>query len=283
LSWRQKYRVRALPLRRKLALAKARPAESPEPSALDDNSDFTQARPSARRSLKLLALWLPLWFAPVLFALTLTGWHSVYTSLGVFFSKMAVVTFGGAYAALTYVSQQAVEHFAWLTPAQMMDGLALAESTPGPLILVLQFVGFLAAYQSAGGEVPLLAGVLGALLTVWVTFVPCFLWIFLGAPYIERLRHNRAWAGALSAITAAVVGVIGSLALWFTLHMLFAEVHRASFAGIVTIEMPALASLHVIPALITAAALLLLFALKRGLALTLAACALLGVLARLVY
>ena len=143
-------------------------------------------------ALKLLALWLPLWFAPVLLCAWLLGPDSTYTQLGVFFSKMAVVTFGGAYAVLTYVAQQAVERFAWVTPAQMLDGLGLAESTPGPLILVVQFVGFLAAYQAAGGDHPLLAGVLGALLTVWVTFVPCFLWIFLGAPYIEALRGNVA-------------------------------------------------------------------------------------------
>ncbi len=239
--------------------------------------------PTIGRAVKLLALWLPLWFAPVLLALALTGGQSVYTSLGVFFSKMAVVTFGGAYAALAYVAQQAVEHFGWVTPAQMVDGLALAESTPGPLILVLQFVGFLAAYQTAGSAIPLLAGVLGALLTVWVTFVPCFLWIFLGAPYVERLRDHRAWTGALSAITAAVVGVIGSLALWFALHVLFAEVRPATFAGILSIELPAPASLRVLPALTTATALVLIFVLKRGLGLTLAICALLGVLARLAY
>src|SRR6185295_7098014 len=137
--------------------------------------------------------------------------------------KMAVVTFGGAYAVLTCVAQQAVERFAWVTPAQMLDGLGLAESTPGPLIMVVQFVGFLAAYQLAGNEHALLAGVLGATLTVWVTFVPCFLWIFLGAPYIETLRGNLPLASALAAITAAVVGVIANLALWFAIHVLFAQ------------------------------------------------------------
>jgi chromate transporter len=178
---------------------------------------LTQAQPSASRALKLLALWLPLWFAPVLACAWWLGTASTYTQLGVFFSKMAVVTFGGAYAVLTYVAQQAVERFAWVTPAQMLDGLGLAESTPGPLIMVVQFVGFLAAYQVAAGDHPLLSGVLGALLTVWVTFVPCFLWIFLGAPYIEALRGNVALASALAAITAAVVGVIANLALWFRL------------------------------------------------------------------
>lgn len=239
--------------------------------------------PPIGRAVKLLALWLPLWFAPVLLAAALAGSTSVYTSLGVFFSKMAVVTFGGAYAALAYVAQQAVGHFGWLTPAQMVDGLALAESTPGPLILVLQFVGFLAAYQNAGSGTPWLAGVLGALLTVWVTFVPCFLWIFLGAPYVERLRGHRAWAGALSAITAAVVGVIASLALWFALHVLFADVRPTSIAGPVILELPTLSSLRMMPALITAVALVMMLALKRGLGLTLTTCAVLGVLARLAY
>ena len=163
----------------------------------------------------------------------LSGPHSTYTQLGVFFSKMAVVTFGGAYAVLTYVAQQAVERFAWVTPAQMLDGLGLAESTPGPLILVVQFVGFLAAYQAAGSDHPMLAGVVGAMLTVWVTFVPCFLWIFLGAPYIEALRGNAALASALAAITAAVVGVIANLALWFASHVLFAKLGAYGVPGMV--------------------------------------------------
>jgi chromate transporter len=196
------------------------------------------------------------------------GASSTYTQLGVFFSKMAVVTFGGAYAVLTYVAQQAVERFAWVTPAQMLDGLGLAESTPGPLIMVVQFVGFLAAYQVAAGDHPLLSGVLGALLTVWVTFVPCFLWIFLGAPYIEALRGNAALASALAAITAAVVGVIANLALWFATHVLFARLGQHG--------MPDLSSLRLVPALLTGVAMTLLFVLKWNLARTLAVCAALG-------
>jgi chromate transporter len=192
----------------------------------------------------------------------------VFTRLGGFFSQMAVVTFGGAYAVLAYVAQQAVERFGWITPTQMLDGMGLAESTPGPLILVLQFVGFLAAYQVAGNDHPLLAGVLGALITVWVTFVPCFLWIFLGAPYVEALRGNQALSSALAAITAAVVGVIANLALWFATHVLFANV---SAGGI-----PELGSLRWIPAALTAAALVMMFALKWTLARVLAASVLLG-------
>jgi chromate transporter len=198
----------------------------------------------------LLALWLPLWFTPVLLCAVLMGNTHVFTQLGLFFSQMAVVTFGGAYAVLSYVAQQAVERYAWITPGQMMDGLGLAETTPGPLILVVQFVGFLAAYQAAGGEHPLLAGVLGALITVWVTFVPCFLWIFLGAPYVERLRGNQALGSALAAITSAVVGVIASLVLWFATHVLFS---RVSTTGI-----PDFTSLQWIPAGLTLVALLML-------------------------
>jgi chromate transporter len=229
---------------------------------------LTQVAPTAGRSLKLLALWLPLWLVPLLLCAALLGVASVYTQIGVFFSKMAVVTFGGAYAVLAYVAQQAVERFAWLTPAQMLDGLGLAESTPGPLILVLQFVGFIAAYQSAGAAHPLLAGVLGAVLTVWVTFVPCFLWIFLGAPYIESLRGNAGLGSALAAITAAVVGVIANLALWFAAHVLF-ERQTAHV-------LPDLSSIRVVPALLTAAALVMLFGLKWHLGRTLAMCAALG-------
>jgi chromate transporter len=169
---------------------------------------------------------------------------------------------------LTYVAQQAVERFAWVTPAQMLDGLGLAESTPGPLIMVVQFVGFLAAYQAAGADHPLFAGVLGAALTVWVTFVPCFLWIFLGAPYIEALRSNVALSSALAAITAAVVGVIANLALWFASHVLFT---RVDAHGI-----PALESIQLVPAILTSVALVMMFVLKWNLARTLIVSAVLG-------
>jgi chromate transporter len=181
---------------------------------------------------------------------------------------MAVVSFGGAYAVLSYAAQQAVERFAWLSPGQMLDGLGLAESTPGPLILVVQFVGFLAAYHAAAGDHALLAGMLGAMLTVWVTFVPCFLWIFLGAPYVESLRGNVALASALAAITAAVVGVIANLALWFASHVLFAQL---SAHGV-----PEWSSIRPWPALLTGIAILLLFVLKWNLGRVLAVCALLG-------
>ncbi|HEU5135914.1 MAG TPA: chromate efflux transporter [Steroidobacteraceae bacterium] len=250
------------------AAAPVTPVGTAGPPPLVDAGLLTRVRPPAMRSIKLLALWLPLWFAPVLACAWLLGTDSTYTQLGVFFSKMAVVTFGGAYAVLAYVAQQAVERFAWVTPTQMVDGLGLAETTPGPLILVVQFVGFLAAYQAAGAAHPLLAGALGAVLTVWVTFVPCFLWIFLGAPYIEALRGNVALASALATITAAVVGVIANLALWFASHVLFA---RPGPYGL-----PDPASLRIVPALLTGVALASMFVFKWNLARTLAACAVLG-------
>src|SRR5206468_3561088 len=159
----------------------------------------------------------------------------------IFFSKMAVVTFGGAYAVLAYVAQQVVDTYGWLRPGEMLDGLGMAETTPGPLIMVTQFVGFMAAYRDAGALHPMLAGILGGLLTTWVTFVPCFLWIFLGAPYIEVLRGNKALSAALSAITAAVVGVILNLAVWFALHVLFTEVHQMRVIGL-TLDVPLLTS-----------------------------------------
>ena len=241
---------------------------APVPDAAEEESALARTAPTPGRAWRLLALWLPIWFAPVLLAAWLAGPAHVYTQIGVFFSKMAVVTFGGAYAALSYVAQQAVESFAWITPAQMLDGLDLAESTPGPLILVLQFVGFLAGYQAAGSDVPWLAAVIGALMTVWVTFVPCFLWIFLGAPYVEALRENERLTSALNAIMGAVVGVIANLALWFALHVWFA---RRTTDGL-----PAFDSLQWIPVTLTVIALLLTFALRRGLGVTLLVCAALG-------
>ncbi|OYY83562.1 MAG: chromate transporter, partial [Rhizobiales bacterium 35-66-30] len=184
-----------------------------------ERGELTHAEPSWGRAFRVIAVWLPIWLGPVLLLWLLTDSSSVWTQLGAFFSSMAVVTFGGAYAVLAYVAQAAVDTFGWLAPGEMVDGLGLAETTPGPLIMVLQFVGFLAAYRAPGVLDPLLAGCLGALLTTWVTFAPCFFWIFLGAPYIEALRGNKAISSALSAITAAVVGVVMNLALWFALHV----------------------------------------------------------------
>ena len=179
------------------------------------------ARPSLGRALRVTAVCLTLWWVPVLLTGAVLGWDHVLFRQGLFFSKAALVTFGGAYAVLPYVSQQAVEHYQWLQPGQMLDGLALAETTPGPLIMVLQFVGFVGAWQQPAPFSPLVGATLGAAITTWVTFLPCFLWIFLGAPYLERLREHRALTAALSAITAAVAGVVLNLAVWFGSHVLW--------------------------------------------------------------
>lgn len=218
---------------------------------------------SARHTLAVAALWLALWFVPVLAIVAVLGSDNVYAEIAVFFSKMAVVTFGGAYAVLAYVAQQAVEHYRWLSPPEMLDGLGLAESTPGPLIMVLQFVGFMGAYRAPGGLPPLLAGTLGGLLATWVTFAPCFLWIFLGAPFIERLRGNASLSGALSAITAAVVGVVANLAVWFMIHTLFRDVHPFH-AGLLSFDMPSLASIEPLALALSIATILATFVLKAG-------------------
>ncbi|WP_309083389.1 chromate efflux transporter [Chelativorans sp.] len=216
------------------------------------------ARPNLGWSLKISAILLALWLVPVLLLLATLGPENVFSQIAIFFSQMAVVTFGGAYAVLAYVAQQAVEHYGWLRPGEMLDGLGMAETTPGPLIMVVQFVGFMAAYRDPGGLDPMLAATLAAMLTTWVTFVPCFLWIFLGAPFIETLRENRAMTGAMSAITAAVVGVILNLAIWFSLHVLFREVFSWTGFGM-DIEVPVWSSVNVPALVLTAAAILAIF------------------------
>ncbi|MDO8358797.1 MAG: chromate efflux transporter [Devosia sp.] len=232
------------------------------------------------RSLGTVVVWGALWLAPLLLIVPLLGWSGIFASIWLFFSQMAVVTFGGAYAVLAYVAQQAVQGFGWLRPGEMVDGLALAETTPGPLVMVLSFVGFLAAFRAPSGLDPLLAGVLGATLTTWVTFVPCFLWIFLGAPYVERLRSNKALSGALASITAAVVGVILNLALWFAIHVLFRDVGVAHW-GPVTIAAPAWSSINLAAVGLSIVAALALFHFRAGILGTLAIAGALGVMANL--
>src|SRR6266581_5940058 len=195
---------------------------SDQPSLLGDELP-EHAHPTMARALSVSAVWLALWLVPVIAILATLGTGNVFSEIAVFFSKMAVVTFGGAYAVLSYVAQQAVENYGWLKPGEMLDGLGMAETTPGPLIMVLQFVGFMAAYRDPGPLAPMMAGTLGGLLATWVTFTPCFLWIFLGAPFVEVLRGNKALNAALSAITAAVVGVVLNLAIWFAIHSVFRE------------------------------------------------------------
>jgi chromate transporter len=236
-------------------------------------------RPSSARALKVLLVCLALWIVPVAAIVATLGPDDVLAQIAIFFSKMAVVTFGGAYAVLAYVAQEAVQHYGWLKPGEMLDGLGMAETTPGPLIMVTQFVGFMAAFRAPGALPPLLAGTLGGILTTWVTFVPCFLWIFLGAPYIEALRGNKGLSGALSAITAAVVGVILNLALWFALHTLFGELHEASGLG-ARLDLPVSTSLNVPAFVLTAGAILALFRFHAGMVTTLGGCAALGILWR---
>jgi chromate transporter len=247
------------------------------PVAHLDDSRLMQVKPSARRAMKVLAVWLPLWFVPLAALAIFAGPTHVLTQVGVFFSKMAVVTFGGAYAVLAYVAQQAVQNYHWLTASQMLDGMGLAESTPGPLIMVVQFVGFLAGYQSPDVSNPLLTGILAACLTVWVTFVPCFLWIFLGAPYVERLRQNKALSGALAAITAAVVGVIANLALWFALHTLFGRMESVSIANVARVDMPVLSTVNWALLALIVLAFVMTFGLRWHMGRILAICALLGI------
>lgn len=242
-----------------------------------ERGELDHATPSSAKAVKTCAIWLPIWLGPVLALWILTGSTSVWTQIGSFFSTMAVVTFGGAYAVLAYVAQAAVETFSWLAPGEMVDGLGLAETTPGPLILVLQFVGFLAAYRASGGFDPLVAGSLGALLTLWATFAPCFFWIFLGAPYVEALRGNKALSAALTAITAAVVGVVMNLALWFALHVVFREVRSVEVFGL-SPDLPVLSSLDWRAAALSAAAMIAMLRFKIGMLPTLAAAALAGVL-----
>jgi chromate transporter len=187
----------------------------------DEQESPVHARPNLLRAFWVSIVWLTLWLTPTVIVGAVGGWNSTLFKEGLFFSKAAVVTFGGAYAVLPYVTQQALFHYGWLKPGQMMDGLGLAETTPGPLIMVLQFVGFMGAWQHPEGLPPLVAATIGALITTWATFTPCFLWILLGAPYIEQLRGNTRLTSALSAITAAIVGVVLNLAVWFALHLFF--------------------------------------------------------------
>ncbi len=208
------------------------------------SDDERVAPATARRALLAASVCAVLWLTPVLVLLAVLGSENVFAQEGVLFSKSAVVTFGGAYAVLGYVAQQAVTRYAWISPQDMIVGLGLAESTPGPLVMVLEFVGFLAAYNAPGSLPPLVAGTLGAVLTVWVTFVPCFLFIFLGAPYVERLRGNVALSHALTAVSAAVAGVVLNLAVWFAIHTAFATVDDRTY-GPLHLPVPEWSSIRV--------------------------------------
>jgi chromate transporter len=233
------------------------------------------ARPSIARACKVVMLWLPLWLGPVVLLVMLSGPDNIFSRLAVFFSKVAVLSFGGAYAVLAYVAQQAVETWHWLQPGEMLAGLGMAETTPGPLIMVVQYVGFLAGYRSPI-QSPLLTATLAGLLVTWVTFTPCFLWVFLGAPYVEALRGVRALGAALSAVTAAVVGVILNLAVWFGLHVVFRETIAWQGFGL-RLGLPVPSSIDVFATCLAAAAAVAIFRFNAGIMTTLLACSLAGV------
>jgi chromate transporter len=237
--------------------------------------ELSHTAPSVGRAFRVVLVAGAAWLVPIALLAAAFGRDSVLVEEGVFFSKTALVTFGGAYAVLAYVAQRAVDTYGWLRPGEMLDGLGLAETTPGPLILVLEFVGFLAAHRNPGTLSPLLAGVLGATTTAWVTFAPCFLWIFLGAPYVEALRSHRSLSAALSAITAAVVGVILNLSLWFGLHLLFGHIDERH-VGPLRLLVPDLGTLDVAAMALAVLSMLALFRFRLGLPRTLAASALLG-------
>ena len=251
------------------------------PAPLIPDDALHTERPSTRHALTVLAVGLTAWAVPVVAVTVLSGSGSVYTKQSLFFSGAALVTFGGAYAVLAYVAQQAVQVYGWLAPGEMVRGLALAETTPGPLIMVVQFVAFVGAYRDPGGLDPWLAALIAALLTTWVTFVPCFVFIFLGAPYVERLRGNHALSSALTGITAAVVGVIANLALYFAIHTLFGTTSRTDW-GPLALELPDLTSLKPLPLAIAVLAAVLLFRVKWSVLHTLGVSALVGLTAGLV-
>lgn len=238
-------------------------------------------RPSTARLLKVVVIGGAIWLGPLLVLLAVFGARNVFTSIALFNSKMAVVTFGGAYAVLAYMAQQAVETYHWLKPGEMLVGLGFAETTPGPLISVVQFVGFMAAFRQPGAFSPAVAGMLGGFLAMWSTFVPPFIWIFLGGPYIEALIGNKSLSAALSAITAAVVGVILNLAVWFALHTLFARVDTLH-AYRLTLAVPVWSTIDWAACALSLAAMVAIFRFKLGMIPTLAACSAAGALLWLV-
>ncbi|MDA0989388.1 MAG: chromate efflux transporter [Verrucomicrobia bacterium] len=260
-------------------------SQATEASVAISDEATLNSPPTLGRAVRVLTICLILWFAPLIVLWVTLGWTNIYVQEGVFFSKAAVVTFGGAYAVLAYMAQQAVDVYGWLQPGEMLDGLGMAETTPGPLIQVVQFVGFMGAYQAAaagslGAIHPMLAGMLAAILVTWVTFVPCFLWIFLGAPYIERLRGNQRLTAVLSSITAAVVGVVLNLAVWFSFHKVFGEVREMARYGF-HVLVPQWATLDWVALAIATCAFVAMFKFKAGMIRTLAVCVLVGLLYRM--
>src|SRR4051794_23148639 len=264
------------------ALPRKKAAEGPDagPPPVISDDELHHVAPTAGRTLRVLLVGLAAWGLPIAAVGLLTGAHSTLPEQALFFSAAAVVPFGGAYAVLAYVAQQAVAVYGWLSPGEMVRGLALAETTPGPLIMVVQFVAFLGAYRSPGDLNPWVAAVLASLLVTWVTFVPSFLFVLLGAPYMERLRGNRSLSAALAGITAAVVGVIVNLGVYFAVHTLFSE-SRDVDAGPLHLELPDLTTLRLVPLGIAVVAAVLLFKVKWSVLRPLGVCAVLGLVAGL--
>lgn len=255
------------------------PKKKEEPSAPATVEATASKHVGWTRPLLTSAIFLTLWFAPIIALRTTRGDNDVFVQTSLFFSKAAVVTFGGAYSVLSYVDQQAVERFHWIEKGEMADGLGLAETTPGPLIMVVQFVGFLAAYRHATGLSPMMAGTVGAVLTTWVTFVPCFFWIFLGAPYVEKLLNVRSLSSALTGITASVVGVIATLGVNLAIATLFAKSGRVLY-GPFEVLAPQWSTVNPSAVFVTTIAFVLTFAFHRGLAVTLSTCVIIGALLR---
>ena len=257
-------------------------AEDPDgPSPLISDHELDSERPRRAQALRVVGVGLAAWAVPVGLVVAVAGRDSIFGDMALFFTGAALVTFGGAYAVLAYVAQKAVQYYGWLAPGEMITGLALAETTPGPLIMVVQFVAFVGAYHHPGSLNPWVAAVLASLLTTWVTFVPCFVFVFVGAPYVERLRGSHALSAALTGIMAAVVGVIANLAIYFAIHTLFRDVGTVTW-GPVRLQLPHPDSLKPLSLAVAAGAGLLVFRARWSVLRTLGACALVGLVAGLV-
>jgi chromate transporter len=261
---------------------KAPAREAPKgPTPLISDDQLHTERPSWTHAVKVIGVGLVAWAVPVGVVVAWVGRDSIFADMAMFFTGAALVTFGGAYAVLAYVAQKAVQLYGWLTPSEMITGLALAETTPGPLIMVVQFVAFVGAYHNPGSLNPWVAAVVASLLITWVTFVPCFVFVFVGAPYVERLRGNHGLSAALTGIMAAVVGVIANLAIYFAIHTLFSDVNTVTW-GPIQLQLPDLGSLKPLSLAVGAFAALLLFRARWSVLRTVGACALVGLGAGLV-
>ncbi len=243
----------------------------------DEDFELYIEKPNFLKAIKKIGLWMIIWFVPIIIVLILFGNESVFFKESVFFSKAALVTFGGAYSVLAYIAQKAVEDYGWLQPGEMLDGIGMAETTPGPLIQVVQFVGFMGAFRLAGDMHPIWAGILASVLTTWVTFAPCFLFVFVGAPYIEYLRGNKYLTDALNGVTSAVTGVILNLGIWFSINTLFRVVDEENI-GPLRIFIPDLSTVNFASLGITALSFFVYFVLKWDMLKTILSCVVAGII-----